>query len=478
MSVEFEKLQSGTLGSRELYNENLDKTKASLSRSGVQYFNTLRDAGRLAIRTSNDALLIDDVVNSNSFATPYNGALFSSAGKFINDNNDAGGSRGSMTADALKLLSDMGQAGARHGQEYHILNIVAGSGTGSSNHGKYGVLLIASQASRAIGGGAHTFSCWLRNVSGGVNVKAPCYVDGVYYAAGVDTSGLFDDNGFHFCVSSITGASNGYENLLRIHATPSANIQIALPAIFAGEVVPDSYLWPIWPAYDDVPHNNSSSAHVGVISAAIDANNITRVGPLEAAQLKRISDNQSGAVSESTLVDWVKNNGVTFSIHMTISSGVPWASRTTEEQNILLAMGYSSGTQHFQDPSAFNVVKVSWTGMTPGGYLFHQGGVGFKEYLVSACYAMILSGDADGWMFENAVLGEWRACGNIVPPSPNPGAYSYSHPYARSENGEVLFVLPTFLRSPVAIDVTTIRTLGWLKAMHKSGGVVKAVGDY
>lgn len=197
--------------------------------------------------------------------------------------------------------------------------------------------------------------------------------------------------------------------------------------------------------------------------------------------LRRVSSNQSGEVASGALVGWSKiSAAVTFSVHMTIATSIPWASRSPEEQEILLALGYLEGAQNFHQPASFNVVKMQWVGLNSGDYTFHQGARHRRDYLISACYAKLLSGEfMSGGMFDGAIQGEWKPCGNYVSPAPDySGTYKHSHPLVASESGEILLVFPSYIRSPTLMPLDTIQSVGWLRGMHGVNESVNNVGGY
>lgn len=202
---------------------------------------------------------------------------------------------------------------------------------------------------------------------------------------------------------------------------------------------------------------------------------------VEKFMLRRVSSNQGGDVSGGNLVGWSRGPGVTFSVHSTIAAGDLWASRSTEEQALMLEMGYAAGVQYFKEPEQFNIVKMVWTGRTPGNWAFFQSSRHIRDCLITACYAKLVSGSfRSPLMFEGARPGVWTACGSAYAIDTNgtSGVYRNAHPTFESAEGEVLFVLPTYMRSPTAILGEIIRTPGWLKGMPGANEAVSTVGNY
>lgn len=156
--------------------------------------------------------------------------------------------------------------------------------------------------------------------------------------------------------------------------------------------------------------------------------------------ITRQSKNQYGNLTGDSLDFFAKNSGfdIRVSLYRTIVSGIDWAERDAEEQEILKAMG-RSGVKHFTP--AIRVMKMVWSGYDPKNHssytIFPSPTMSASTHVTSGCYAKLLSGDIRShWL--NGVNGEWGCCGTQY--HPRPGRYIHAHPYVYSSSGEVLFL--------------------------------------
>lgn len=168
--------------------------------------------------------------------------------------------------------------------------------------------------------------------------------------------------------------------------------------------------------------------------------------------ITRQSRNQYGNLSGDNLDYFAKNSAfdIRVSLYRTIVTGIEWADRDAEEQEILTAMG-RKGVKHFTP--AIRVLKMVWSGYDANnhsGYtIFPSPTMSGSTYVTAGCYAKLLSGDIRGhWL--NGVNDQWGCCGYKY--APVPGRYIHSHPYVYSTSGEVLFVWAGAVSGLVSLD--------------------------
>lgn len=166
----------------------------------------------------------------------------------------------------------------------------------------------------------------------------------------------------------------------------------------------------------------------------------------------RQSRNQFGNLTGTALDYFARNGGFTIDVtlHRTINTGVSWADRDPEEQEILTAMG-RAGAKHFQP--AIRVMKMVWSGFDSAvhsRYTIYPSPIGsISTYVTTASYAKLMSGDIrDMWL--QGVNDQWGLCGKHFAPAP--GAYLHAHPAPYSASGEVLFIWPGITSGHVPLD--------------------------
>ncbi|WP_347361810.1 hypothetical protein [Vibrio vulnificus] len=166
----------------------------------------------------------------------------------------------------------------------------------------------------------------------------------------------------------------------------------------------------------------------------------------------RQSKNQYCNVTGTALDYFSRNPTFTteVTLYRTIASGVPWADRDPEEQEILTAMGMA-GKVHFNP--AIRVMKLAWSGFQSGvhnSYSIYPNPIGNGSgWVTIASYAKLLSGSISGWWL-NGVHSSWALCGMHY--AGGPGRYIHAHPYVGSASGEVLFIWPGIVSGYVPLD--------------------------
>ncbi|ABU72952.1 hypothetical protein [Vibrio campbellii] len=164
------------------------------------------------------------------------------------------------------------------------------------------------------------------------------------------------------------------------------------------------------------------------------------VGAREEYGITRQSKNQYGNLTGDCLDFFSKNShfDIRISLYRTIVTGIDWAERDAEEQEILTAMG-CRGAKYFC-PS-IRVLKMVWSGydskLHHSHTIFPSPIVSGSTCVTTGCYAKLLSGDIRGHWLKN-VNDEWGCCGEHY--KPRAGIYIHSHPYVYSSSGEVLFL--------------------------------------
>lgn len=168
--------------------------------------------------------------------------------------------------------------------------------------------------------------------------------------------------------------------------------------------------------------------------------------------ITRQSKNQYGNLSGDMLAYFRKNPSydIRVSLYKTIVTGVEWAERDAEEQEILTAMGLK-GVKNFR-PS-IRVMKMVWSGFDSekhSRYTIYPNPIMSTSTKVTVgSYAKLLSGDIRGsWL--NKVDRDWGCCGTFSGPAP--GAYMHAHPAPYSASGEVLFIWPGGVSGYVSLD--------------------------
>lgn len=167
----------------------------------------------------------------------------------------------------------------------------------------------------------------------------------------------------------------------------------------------------------------------------------------------RQSRNQSCMLTEGSLDFFGKNSQfeINTSLYRTITSGIEWDDRDSEEQEILTSMGMKNH-KHFQ-PTQIRVMKLKWDGFDSSkhsSYTMYPNPVGNGSgTLTIGSYAKLTSGSIRGWWL-NGVNGEWGLCGQNS--QGKPGRYIHAHPYVDSVAGEVLFIWPAIVSGYITID--------------------------
>ncbi|MFA0546371.1 hypothetical protein [Vibrio splendidus] len=166
----------------------------------------------------------------------------------------------------------------------------------------------------------------------------------------------------------------------------------------------------------------------------------------------RQSRNQSGMLTDGNLDFFSKNSkfAINVSLYRTISSGIEWNARDSEEQEILTSMGMKN-YKHFQPQ--IRVMKLEWDGFLPSDHSSHSiypnpigNGSGT---LTIGSYAKLISGSIRGWWL-NGINSEWGICGQNS--QGKPGRYIHAYPYVQSAAGEVLFIWPGIVSGHITID--------------------------
>lgn len=180
-----------------------------------------------------------------SYFESYNGSTFASAGQFIHNNTDFGGTAGNMTQTLVDLMAALGRSGntARFGVEFHVLEVLAGSGTAAPVAGTAGDLyLMTLNGNKAFFGADNftTFCGWVRAVDGEAGLFGPT-TDSINFVNQAETSDkpylLQPSDGWVF-VESFRQVAQGYDTSFpRFYGEQSTTkVQIALAGSFPGWV--------------------------------------------------------------------------------------------------------------------------------------------------------------------------------------------------------------------------------------------------
>ncbi len=164
----------------------------------------------------------------------------------------------------------------------------------------------------------------------------------------------------------------------------------------------------------------------------------------------RLSQNQYGHLDGNKMAGWAHNSGFDIDInhYRVITSGIEWANREAEEQEILTAMNMA-GKQHFQPNIVVNKLKWNRVSSTASSWLLFPQKTITSASLTIGCYAKLLSGELkESWLKD--VNTEWGLCGAYA--SGYPGKYFHAHPYASTDTGEVLFIWPAVVQGHVPLD--------------------------
>ena len=134
----------------------------------------------------------------------------------------------------------------------------------------------------------------------------------------------------------------------------------------------------------------------------------------------------------------------TRTVVQSVTNGTAWGSRTTEEQNLLMAMG-RSGVTYLH--SSFNIVRLTWGTRDAGQYLLPYTHIPlYQDFKVtSAAFVKWESGSLPNsqWCTGLTKDGNWTWC-----KSEDSGAgsgYTYNHPYqdpTTNAGGSILVALP------------------------------------
>ncbi|KAB0292024.1 hypothetical protein F2P58_02520 [Vibrio fortis] len=169
--------------------------------------------------------------------------------------------------------------------------------------------------------------------------------------------------------------------------------------------------------------------------------------------ITRQSKNQYGNLTGDNLDFFAKNSAfdIRVSLYRTIVTGIEWADRDAEEQEILTAMG-RKGVKHFR-PS-IRVMKMVWSGFDEDKHsrytIYPNPTMSASTAVTVGSYAMLLSGDIRGAWLNGVKKNEWKCCGYNY--KPTPGAYIHSHPGPYSASGEVLFIWAGAVSGHVSLD--------------------------
>lgn len=234
--------------------------------------NLMADSGRFAGKIAPTVLTFTNAfVNSAYFGAANGTTSGNSGGKFIYDNTTNGGASadntagtaGALTADVTALLTAMGRTDSfnkRYGSEFWISTLTAISTLGTSpNNTSPGSFtdavtryLISSSGARAIlgVGSRATLAFWVRLKTNGAGTTSDKRL-GIRPAAsmpllmldGQETLEILlsVNDGWHFVVMQDT-SPNGYSSAFpALYALASDVVQIACPAIFAGDARPTAF---------------------------------------------------------------------------------------------------------------------------------------------------------------------------------------------------------------------------------------------
>lgn len=212
------------------------------------FFNLLEDAGRFG-GTPEDQIVSVGAYVVPGYMAPYNGAVFSAGDRFIHNNTTYGGTAGVLGTDVDTLIQKLKAGSAdlykRYGPEFYVFDIAAGTGTlsphtvGSTTY--YRPLINDSVPLWP----KSTFFYNIKVKSGGAAIRlllnTSTYIDGVVQFA---TKELQSADGWVQVAVVLDHPPEsflGYDNdLFRLSTTPSANVVIALPCLFPGQIKPTS----------------------------------------------------------------------------------------------------------------------------------------------------------------------------------------------------------------------------------------------
>lgn len=196
--------------------------------------NLFQDGGRFAGSPEAAGLSIGAFAAPN-WLNAYNGAVFSAAGKFTNDNMTNGGAGAALPEQVASLIDRLKAPSARrYGPEFYLMRVVAGSGT-ASPRGSGGVTRYLPFTLRpSVLGPATTAGINILVESGSVAISLQAgidmYIDGVAQAS---DQVIAAEHGWRQAVFVSFGEqaqSSGYSTAaFRIYAEPGASFLIGLP---------------------------------------------------------------------------------------------------------------------------------------------------------------------------------------------------------------------------------------------------------
>lgn len=210
-------------------------TFATASYATAPFINVMPDSGRFSGKINPLELTVAASFANSPFFSSYNGSTQSDSGKFIFNNTTYGGTGGVLTEPVVSLMVAMGRAPARYGTEFRVCRIKAGTGTIRPTIGTDGVTryLCTTNNGKAIfaTGGTSTAAFWVRVLSGSMHIDNAYWLNGVAKAGGTPIPA-----GWHH-VRVVMYSPIGYDAAAPfLQATQGADVDLALPAFFTGNV--------------------------------------------------------------------------------------------------------------------------------------------------------------------------------------------------------------------------------------------------
>ncbi|MDH4980681.1 DUF2793 domain-containing protein [Hyphomicrobium sp. D-2] len=206
-------------------------------------YNLLKDAGRFAGSPEPQSGSVGSFT-APSYVLAANGATIAGGPKFITNNNDYGGTAGALDVDVRALIDKLKDAGKRrYGVEFYLLDITAGTGTGTArtinglNHYLPFALLTAPLPPQ------WAFNCHIRVKSGSVGCTSTLasvgdmYIDGVRRTASQQITPADGWRQLTRLYNRDPRQFEGYDNIMHnIFATPETRFYLAAPLLVPGAI--------------------------------------------------------------------------------------------------------------------------------------------------------------------------------------------------------------------------------------------------
>lgn len=230
---------------------------ATRAPSTAPFTNIMPDSGRYAGKINPLSYVATTFANSPFFG-PVNGSTVAEGGKFIYDNSTNGGLAGALNQDVQDLLAAMNRTSitARYGAEFFIANYTMGSTLGSSHISTVDSVTryqMTSNGSRVLTGlgDKSTALFWMRlKTEGAAGNKVLVRNMGTSLLR-LNNAGQTNDvllgvtDGWAHISTQRVNASGVDNGIPYIYAKAGDVVQIAVPAFFAGDILPGVHKAPI-----------------------------------------------------------------------------------------------------------------------------------------------------------------------------------------------------------------------------------------